>query len=106
MPLGQRQVFIYWHVAGRDLSTALHAVRKWQAGLIAQHPSLRCGLYQRIGAAQADATVMESYAVESAQPHPGIDESLIQHIEQDGHAQLKRWLRGARHVEVFDALPT
>lgn len=105
MPLGQRQLFIYWRVASRDLPTALHAAREWQAGLIAQHPTLHCGLYQRIDAAQADATVMESYAIESTQPHPGIDEALLQHIHQDGQAQLKRWLRGARHVEVFDALP-
>ena len=106
MPLGQRQLFIYWRVASRDLPTALHAVREWQAGLIAQHPTLRCGLYQRIDAAQADATVMESYAIDSALPHPGIDEALCRHIDQAGHAQLQHWLRGARHVEVFDALPS
>lgn len=105
MPLGQRQLFIYWRVAAHDLPAALHAVREWQAGLIAQQPTLQCGLYQRFDDAQADATVMESYAFESTQPHPGIDEALLQHIAQDGQAQLKPWLRGARHVEVFDALP-
>jgi len=106
MPLGKRQLFIYWRVAARDLPTALHAVREWQAGLIAQHPTLRCGLYQRVDAAQTDATVMESYAIESAQPHRGIDEALLQLIAQGGQAQLAQWLRGARHVELFDALPS
>ena len=106
MPLGQRQLFIYWRVAGSDLPMALNALRNWQAGLSLQHPALRCGLYQRMDSAQADATVMESYAFESVQPHPGIDEALRQLIDQDGHALLKRWLRGARHVEVFDALHT
>jgi len=105
MPLGQRQLFIYWHVAWRDLPPALDALREWQAVLIAQHPTLRCGLYQRIDAAQANATVMESYAIESAQPHRGIGEALLQHIAHGGQAQLAPWLRGARHVEVFDALP-
>lgn len=105
MPLGQRQLFIYWRVAPRDLPTALHAVREWQAGLVVRHPTLHCAVYQRIDAAQADATVMESYAIESAQPHPGIESALIQHIDQDGQARLRPWLRGARHVEVFDALP-
>ena len=106
MPLGQRQLFIYWRVAGSDLPAALNSLRAWQAGLMAQQPGLRCGLYQRIGMAQADATVMESYAIDSAQPHPGIDEALCRHIDQAGHAQLQHWLRGARHVEVFDALPS
>ena len=106
MPLGQRQLFIYWRVAPRDLPTALDALRAWQADLVAQHPSLRCGLYQRIDTAQADATVMESYAIESARPHPGIDAALLQHIEHGGQAPLRQWLRGARHVEVFDTLPT
>jgi hypothetical protein len=105
MPLGQRQLFIYWHVAGRDLPAALNALRDWRFGLLAQQPGLRCGLYQRVGTAQADATVMESYAIDAALPHPGIDDALCRYIDQAGHAQLQHWLRGARHVEVFDALP-
>jgi|APHig6443717817_1056837.scaffolds.fasta_scaffold1264226_1 hypothetical protein len=105
MPLGQRQLFIYWHVASTDLPQALQALRDWQYGLVARHPALRCGLYQRVDSGQADATVMETYAIESALPHSGIDEALHQFIDQDGQAQLTRWLRGRRHVEVFDALP-
>ena len=105
MPLGQRQLFIYWRVAGSNLPAALNALRQWQAGLMAQQPGLRCGLYQRTGTAQADATVMESYAIDAALPHPGIDDALCRYIDQAGHAQLQHWLRGARHVEVFDALP-
>jgi hypothetical protein len=104
MPLGRRQLFIYWRVAGTDLPAALKALRDWQSGLVVRQPALRCALYQRSGMADAEATVMESYAIESAQPHPGIDEALRQHIDQAGQAQLRRWLRGARHVEVFDAV--
>lgn len=105
MPLGQRQLFIYWRVATDDLPAALKSLRDWQAGLVAQQPGLRCGLYQRNGSVRAELTVMETYALESAQPHAGIDESLCRLIDHDGHAQLQRWLRGPRHVEVFDALP-
>jgi hypothetical protein len=104
MPLGQRHLFIYWRVTGQDLPAALNALRDWQSSLVAQHPGLRCALYRRSDALEADATVMESYAIESAQPHPGIDAALLAHIDQEGRVPLQRWLRGARHVEVFDAL--
>ena len=104
MRLGQRQLFIYWRVAAVDLQAALGALRVWQSDLIGRQPQLRCGLYQRRGTDDAEATVMESYALESALPHPGIDEALCRYIDQAGHALLRRWLRGARHVEVFDAL--
>jgi hypothetical protein len=106
MALGQRQLFIYWRVADSDLPAALVALRDWQSRLIAHQPELRCGLYQRSGSLEEDAIVMETYAIESAQPHPGIDEALLRYIDRSGHAQLQRWLRSARHVEVFDALTT
>jgi len=104
MPLGQRQLFIYWRVAAADLPAALGALRDWQSELIDRQPQLRCGLYQRTSTDDADATVMESYALESALPHPGIDEALCRYIDQAGQALLQRWLRGERHLEVFDAL--
>jgi hypothetical protein len=104
MRLGQRQLFIYWRVAAIDLPAALGALRDWQSDLLGQQPQLRCGLYQRIGSDEAEATVMESYALESALPHPGIDEALCRYIDRAGQALLQRWLSGARHVEVFDAL--
>jgi hypothetical protein len=104
MPLGQRQLFIYWRVAVVDLPAALRALCDWQSTLTAQYPGLRCWLYQRRDGLQADATVMESYALESAQQHAGIDEALRQQIDRAGQAALAPWLRGARKVEVFDAL--
>ena len=42
---------------------------------------------------------METYADAA----PGIDDALRRHIEHAGNAVLQRWLRGPRHVEVFDA---
>ena len=102
MSLGRRQLFIYWRVAGTDLQPALQAVRDWQIALAAQWPKLRCGLYQRSDPPAGDTTVMESYAIESAQPHAGIDDALRRHIEQAGDAKLAPWLASARKVEAFD----
>ncbi len=104
MPLGRRQLFVYWRVTHEDLPFALEALRQWQADLVSAHPALRCSLYQRCDSTEAQATVMEGYALESAGPQQGIDDRLRQHIEHSGHALLRPWLRGARHVEVFDAL--
>jgi hypothetical protein len=104
MLLGRRQLFIYWNVTESDLPAAVAALRQWQSGLISQHPALRCGLYRRSSSERAEATMMESYAIESEQPHPGIGEALLLQIDQSGSALLKHWLRGARHVEVFDTL--
>jgi DNA-binding GntR family transcriptional regulator len=101
MAPGRRQLFIYWRVAPAEVPVALQALRAWQAELCAQHPSLQCRLYQRHDGSQHEATVMESYA----RAVPGVDEALRQHIEHAGTALLQRWLRGPRHVEVFDALP-
>jgi hypothetical protein len=53
----------------------------------------------------SETTLMESYAIESDLPHDGIDEALREHIDQAGRRHLTPWLRGARHVEVFDTLP-
>ena len=104
MPLGRRLLFVYWRVAPADLPSALEALREWQAGLVEIHPALRCGLYRRSDGAEAQATVMESYALESAGPHDGIDDTLHAYIDESGRSVLKRWLRGARHVEMFDTL--
>jgi hypothetical protein len=96
---GRRQLFIYWRVASAELDAALQALRAWQATLRAEHPALQCQLYQRHDGSKDEATVMEAYADAS----PGIDDALRRHIEHAGNAVLQRWLRGPRHVEVFDA---
>ena len=47
---------------------------------------------------------MESYAIESARPHPGIDEALRQHIDIAAMRSCSAGCAVQRHVEVFDAL--
>jgi hypothetical protein len=104
MPLGRRQLFAYGRIAGDALEPALLALRDWQSRLMARHPGLRCGLYRRSDTFENDVTVMESYAIESPLPHDGIDAALLRHIDEEGRVLLRPWLRGTRHVEVFDAL--
>ena len=102
MAPGQRQLFIYWRVAAADLPAALRALRDWQATLKARQPALQCRRYQRSDGDADEATVMETYALASG-AGDGIDDGLRRLIERDGDAVLQRWLRGARHVEAFDA---
>lgn len=104
MPLGARQLFVYWRVAAADTAAALQALRDWQHALQAQHPALRMQRYLRRDSSAGEATVMESYALVARVPASGIDAALQQQIEHEGHAAVERWLRGARHVEVFDAV--
>jgi hypothetical protein len=104
MPLGARQLFIYWRAATRDVAPALEALRAWQRALCAGRPTLSARNYLRADAVAGTATVMESYALDAPQPAAGIDAALQRQIEDEGTAALQPWLCGARHVEVFDAL--
>jgi hypothetical protein len=104
MPLGTRQLFVYWRVDSADTAAALQALRDWQRSLRAQHPALRIQLYLRGDTRAGEATVMESYALDAPRPSPGIDTALQRRIEREGNAAVQQLLRGTRHVEVFDAL--
>ncbi|MGL6109263.1 MAG: DUF4936 family protein [Rubrivivax sp.] len=98
--MGRRQLFIYWRVAAADLPATMQAARDLQGRLRLRHPGLCAGLYLRSDSAASDATLMETYGLESGD---GVDAVLQQHIEEAGAAALAPWLFGARHVEVFDA---
>lgn len=99
MTLGAHQLFVYWRVASADTEAALQALRDWQRSLEVRHPALRTRRYLRSDGTRGDATVMEVYALNAA---PGIDVALQRQVEQEGSSVLQRWLRGVRHVEVFD----
>ena len=100
---GRRQRFIYWRVASADVAAALRAARAVQAQLRLSHPTLRTGLYLRTEAPAGEATLMEVYALDSQAARNGIDAAMQQRIEAASAEALRPWLRGARHVEVFDA---
>ena len=101
MPAGRRRLFTYWRLAAADLPVALRAVRQLQQLLVRQHPGLRFGLFQRCDGAAGEATLMETYAVDAVD---GIEPALQQQIEAVVAPAVQRWVRGARHVEVFEAL--
>lgn len=103
MPLGKRQVFVYWRVASADARVAMQAMRDLQRRLQGQYPGLRAGLYVRSEPSASEATLMETYAVGAMYAAQGLDADLQRHIERAGAALLLPWLRGARHVEVFEA---
>jgi Domain of unknown function (DUF4936) len=100
---GRRQLFIYWRVASADVAAALRATPAVQAQLRLNHQTLRTGLYQHTEASAGEATLMETYALASQAACNGIDAAMQQRIEAASAEALQPWLRGVRHVEVFDA---
>lgn len=103
MPLGKRQLFLYWRVTRADARVAMQAMRDLQRQLQGQYPGLRAGLYVRSEPSASEATLMETYAVDAMHATQGLGVDLQRHIERAGTELLQPWLRGARHVEVFDA---
>jgi hypothetical protein len=96
-----RELFVYWRLDRHDRAAARQALQEFQAGLEAEWPGLVARLYERAdddGTGQA--TLMETYAREG-----GIAPGLQADIVALGAQAAGRWCRGARHVEIFDALP-
>jgi hypothetical protein len=100
--LGKRQLFVYWRVTAADAAAAAAAVRAWQRRLQSEHPALHAQLFMRVPPMPGEVTLMETYALESAARADGVDAALQRHIEDDGLSIARCWLRGVRHVEVFD----
>ena len=101
MPAGRRCLFTYWRLAAADLPAALDGVRQVQRLLVRHHPGLGVGLFQRCeGMAGGEATLMETYALDTVE---GVDAELQRQIEAAAAPAVQRWLRGARHIEVFEA---
>jgi hypothetical protein len=101
--LGKRQLFVYWRVAAADADAAAAAVRSWQRELCRRHPALHAHLFTRVPPTPGEVTLMETYALEAVAGADGIGLGLQRCIEDDGRSVAQRWLRGTRHVEVFDA---
>ena len=81
---GRRQLFAYWHVSAAALDAALAAVRRWQDELRSNHPALVVGLLIRRDADQAQATAMETYAINGGAGFAGIDAELERQIVEQG----------------------
>jgi hypothetical protein len=102
MSSGRRQLFVYWRVDAASSQAALQAARALQGRLQAEHVGLRSALFLRKDDVKAQATLMETYAVDDAIDAAGVGPVLQQCIESAGNAALARWLCSPRHVEVFE----
>ena len=101
---GQRHLFVYWHAVPADVPAALQTLREAHGTLRAQHPRLHCTAYLRNEPGAAQATLMESYAMDAGQASATLDEALQQGIDATVAAAVARWQRGERHRELFDAV--
>jgi hypothetical protein len=101
MTAGGRQLFVYWRLARADLASAVPAVQALQQRLRERHADLQTGLYARHDGDGdgAEATLMETYRCPD-----GIAAGLQADIESAAAGALGAFLRGRRHVEVFEAL--
>jgi Domain of unknown function (DUF4936) len=98
---GNRRLFIYWRLALADAAAAAEVVRMLHRELRAQHPGLQAEVYVREDLAIADATLMETYALEAGAPNGGVTPELQALIERAAEERTRTWRRGQRHVEVF-----
>jgi hypothetical protein len=100
---GTRRLFIYYRVNSTQLHAAIDAATRLQAALRARHPGLEAQLMRRADAADANATLMEIYAIDALASPAGIQAGLRLDIEQQASAALAALIVGPRHVEEFDA---
>ncbi len=80
-----------------------------QAALCERHPGLIAHLLVRVDGAQTPVgavTLMETYAQQAppSDAAAGVSPALQAELEEAAAAVLQPWLRGARHVEVFELL--
>ena len=95
-----RALFVYWKTEAASAPQAVAAATHLQRQLRSEHPGLVAQLFQRADARDGQATVMETYA--HAQ---GVSAALQGAIARAAEPVLAAWCQGARHVEVFNALP-
>jgi hypothetical protein len=92
-----RRLYVYYQVAASDLGAVRAAAASLQADLVQAHPGLRAELLRRPELREGRVTLMEVYGQRDGAPPE-------QAIEVAARQRLARWIVGARHVEVFDAL--
>lgn len=100
-----RELFVYYRVASHAAVPARAAVLAMQAQLRRAHPFLIARLLCRelmSGAENAEATWMETYAVDPAVVDQRIGPALQAAIENAAEALIPG-LIGPRHTEVFVA---
>nr|WP_281375221.1 DUF4936 family protein [Aquabacterium terrae] len=91
-------MYVYYRIDAADFDAVCSAVQVMQAELRHAHPGLDAALLRRPVSEQGQLTLMETYAAPQ-----GVDAALQARIEAAASA-LSRWLRGARHSEVFEPI--
>ena len=101
--LGTRQLFVYWKLHSSHLDLALDALQRAQHELTSALPGLQARRFVRTAAAE-EATVMEVYALEASRSTAGLADTDIARLDRAAAEAVQPWLKGRRHVEIFDAL--
>ncbi len=93
-----RRLYVYYRVDAAETLHAVTAASRWQDDLRSRHVGLRAELLRRPGESEGFVTLMETYAFD----HAPVEPALQSIIENEAAEQLGAWLRGPRHVEVFE----
>ncbi len=103
LPLGTRQLFIYWKLVADELDVAVESLRLAQHELAGVMSGLTAQRFVRVGGNRV-ATVMEVYGREAAVSLDGLSDDDMTHIDRVAARAVQPWVLGHRHLEVFDAL--
>jgi hypothetical protein len=98
-----KELFVYYRAEVAHEAAVACAVTDMHGALRLEMASLRARLLRRpLADAAQQHTWMETYSIDGAHAHDGIDERCVALIER--HAQAWSELRcGPRHLEVFEA---
>lgn len=94
------ELYIYWRVPQHQLAAAVAAMTAFQAEQTQRVPRLQARLLQREEDDAEQATLMEIYTVPG-----GLPQAVRTALVVEGTQAAAPWCQGARHVEVFSALP-
>lgn len=103
MPLGRRQLFIYWKLAADQLDVALTSLRFAQYELADAMSGLTAQRFVRVGG-DLEVTVMEIYGRDAATTPAGLSDDDMARIDRVAAGAVSPWVKGDRHLEVFDAV--
>ena len=101
--LGTRQLFVYWKVQASHVGQALDALKRVHLDLASALPGLQARRFVR-STASDEATVMEVYACEASRSPGGLDDAEISRLDGAAADAVQPWLKGRRHLEIFEAL--
>jgi len=93
------ELFVYYRVDAAHAAEAKAAVQRWQHDLDSAYPELHGRLLKRPQTRDGLQTWMETYTHSKAAT--GVSQLQLQTLLPAGPAELRRWLHGDRHLEVF-----